>query len=138
QVKTAPIVCYESIYGAFVTQYVRKGAQFMSIITNDAWWGNTEGHRQLLSYARLRAIENRRAIARSANTGISAFINSHGQIIKRLGYEKKGALKGRLQLHDQLTFYTIYGDYLARWAIFLFVLLLCIALSGRLKEKSAF
>lgn len=138
QVKTAPIVCYESIYGAFVTQYVRKGAQFMSIITNDAWWGNTEGHRQLLSYARLRAIENRRAIARSANTGISAFINSHGQIIKRLDYEKKGALKGSLQLHDQLTFYTIYGDYLARWAIFLFVLLLCIALSGRLKEKSAF
>ena len=74
--KTAPIVCYESIYGEYVTEYVRNGAQFLSIITNDAWWGNTQGHKQLLSYARLRAIENRRAIARSANTGISAFINA--------------------------------------------------------------
>ena len=74
-IKTAPIICYESIYGDFVTEYVRKGANFLSIITNDAWWDDTQGHKQLLSYTRLRAIETRRAIARSANTGISAFIN---------------------------------------------------------------
>ena len=57
--KVAPIICYESIYGAFVTEYVRKGANFLGVITNDAWWGDTQGHKQLLSYARLRAIENR-------------------------------------------------------------------------------
>ena len=137
-VKTAPIVCYESIYGAFVTGYVRNGAQFLSIITNDAWWGNTQGHQQLLSYARLRAIENRRAIARSANTGISAFINAKGEVEQTLAYEKEGSLSAKVKLHDQLTFYSVYGDYLARWSIFLFGLLFCIALSGRLKEKAAF
>ena len=137
-VKTAPIVCYESIYGAYTTEYVRKGAQFLSIVTNDAWWGNTQGHQQLLSYARLRAIENRRAIARSANTGISAFINAKGEITHQLAYAEQGALKAKVKLNDHLTFYTIYGDYLARWASFLFVLLLCISISGRLKDKASF
>jgi apolipoprotein N-acyltransferase len=55
--KMAPIICYESIYGEFVTDYVKKGANFLGIMTNDSWWGVTEGHKQLLSYARLRAIE---------------------------------------------------------------------------------
>lgn len=137
-IKTAPIVCYESIYGDYVTEYVRNGAQFLSIVTNDAWWGNTQGHQQLLSYARLRAIENRRGIARSANTGISAFINPKGEIQQTLAYEEKGFLIDEVPLNQTLTFYTIYGDYLARLAIFLFVLLLCIAISGRLKEKAAF
>ncbi len=137
-IKTAPIVCYESIYGAFVTEYVRNGAQFLSILTNDAWWGKTQGHQQLFSYARLRAIENRRAIARSANTGISGFINTKGEIQQTLAYEGQGALTGVVPLNSQLTFYSIYGDYLARWAIFLFGLFFFIALSGRLKEKAVF
>ena len=133
-IKTAPIICYESIYGSFVTEYVRNGANFMSIITNDAWWGNTQGHQQLLSYASLRAIENRRAIARSANTGISAFINAKGEIKQQLNYLEQGALVGELELRNELTFYTRYGDYLARWALLLFVLILLIAVSGRLKK----
>jgi len=137
-IKTAPIVCYESIYGAFVTEYVRNGAQFLSILTNDAWWGKTQGHQQLFSYARLRAIENRRAIARSANTGISGFINTKGEILQTLAYEEQGALTGVVPLNSQLTFYSIYGDYLARLAIFLFGLFFFIALSGRLKEKAVF
>jgi apolipoprotein N-acyltransferase len=117
--KVGPIICYESVYGDFVTGYVNKGADFLAIITNDAWWGNTQGHKQHLSYARLRAIENRRSIARSANTGISAFINEKGEITKSLGYEKQGALLGQVTLNDRLTFYTRYGDYLARIANFL-------------------
>ena len=118
----APIICYESIYGSFITEYVRFGAQFLIIISNDAWWGDTEGHRQLLSYSRLRAIENRRAIARSANTGISAFIDKNGEIIKIIDYDKKGILIGNLQLENKLTFYTKYGDYIARIALLLFIL----------------
>ena len=118
----APIICYESIYGSFITDYVRFGAQFLIIISNDAWWGDTEGHRQLLSYSRLRAIENRRAIARSANTGISAFIDKNGEIIKTIDYDKKDILIGNLQLENKLTFYTKYGDYIARIALLLFIL----------------
>ena len=118
----APIICYESIYGSFITEYVRYGAQLLIVISNDAWWGNTEGHRQLLSYSRLRAIENRRAIARSANTGISAFINKNGEILKKIDYDKKGVLIGNIGLENKLTFYTKYGDYIARIALLLFIL----------------
>ncbi len=103
-IKTAPIVCYESIYGAYVTEYVRNGAQFLSIITNDAWWGNTQGHQQLLSYAKLRAIENRRSIARSANTGISAFINPKGAIQQSIAYEEKGFLIDTIPLNQKAYF----------------------------------
>ncbi len=117
--KAAPIICYESIYGEFVTEYVRNGANFLAILTNDAWWQNTQGHKQLLSYARLRAIETRRSVARSANTGISAFINQRGDIISALEYEKQGSLKNTINLNDEVTFYTKGGDYLARIAYFL-------------------
>lgn len=116
---TAPIICYESVYGEYVTGYVENGANFLSIITNDAWWGDTEGHEQHLSYARLRAVENRRFVARSANTGISAIINSRGDIIKKLEYEKKGSFVGKVGLLSEKTFYVKYGDYLARIAQFL-------------------
>ena len=117
--QVAPIICYESVYGDYVTGYVKNGANFLAIITNDAWWGNTQGHKQHLSYAKLRAVENRRAIARSANTGISAFINETGKIISTLGYEEQGSLRGQVSLNEELTFYTRHGDYLARIAQFL-------------------
>jgi len=98
---------------------VENGANFLSIITNDAWWGDTQGHQQHLSYARLRAIENRRYVARSANTGISAIINSRGDILKTLAYEERGSISGRVGIQNELTFYSQYGDYLARIAQFL-------------------
>ena len=135
ETKVAPIICYESIYGEYVTEYARNGADFFTILTNDAWWGNTQGHKQLLSYARLRAIENRRSIARSANTGISAFINHKGEIIKTLPYEEKGALIGKVGLNKNLTFYSRYGDYIARIANFTFFLLLLSCLASILRRK---
>ncbi|MDT0643022.1 apolipoprotein N-acyltransferase [Zunongwangia sp. F363] len=116
---TAPIICYESVYGEYVTGYVRNGAQFLTIITNDAWWGDTQGHKQHLSYSKLRAIENRKAVVRSANTGISAFINPLGDIEKSLGYEKRGSLKNDVIINDEQTFYVKYGNYIARIAQFL-------------------
>ncbi|HIP47529.1 MAG TPA: apolipoprotein N-acyltransferase, partial [Lutibacter sp.] len=120
--KVAPVICYESIYGEFMGEYVQRGANFFGIITNDSWWGNTQGHRQLLSYARLRAIEHRRAIARSANTGISAFINQKGDVISQLEYETKGVLKGSIQANKKLTFYSKQGDFVARIAALVAIL----------------
>ncbi|WP_026935524.1 apolipoprotein N-acyltransferase [Christiangramia echinicola] len=116
---TAPIICYESVYGEYVTGYVENGAGFLSIITNDAWWGNTQGHQQHLSYARLRAVETRRYVARSANTGISAIINSRGNIVKKLAYEKQGSINGQIGISTEKTFYVKYGDYIPRIAQFL-------------------
>ena len=115
----APIICYESIYGEYVTEYIKKGAQFLGVLTNDAWWGNTQGHKQLLSYTRLRAIETRKSVARSANTGISAFISQRGDIIKQLEYGKEGSLKQTLLLNDEVTTYVRYGDYIARISAFI-------------------
>ncbi|WP_294318268.1 apolipoprotein N-acyltransferase [uncultured Chryseobacterium sp.] len=122
--KIAPIICYESIYGEFTGDYVKKGANFLAIMTNDSWWGVTEGHKQLLSYARLRAIETRREIARAANSGISAHINAKGEIIEDTFYGDKTALYARVNLYDGMTFYTKAGDLLSRFAIFAFGFLL--------------
>ena len=69
-IKIAPVICYESIYGEYVTEYVRNGAQMLAIITNDGWWKKSQGYKQHLSYSKIRAIETRRSIARSANTGV--------------------------------------------------------------------
>ncbi|WP_025743602.1 apolipoprotein N-acyltransferase [Aquimarina pacifica] len=126
-----PLICYESVYGEFATGYIRNNADFLAIITNDAWWGNTQGHKQHLAYAKLRAIETRRSIARSANTGISAIINQTGTITKKLGYEKKGALVGTLKTNDKITFYVRAGNYLARVAIFLCVFIFLFAITRR-------
>jgi apolipoprotein N-acyltransferase len=109
----SPIICYESIWGAYVAESVQNGAGFIAIITNDAWWGNTSGKDQHLAYAKLRAIENRRWVARSANTGISGFINQRGDVVKKSGWWVPAALKADINLNEEQTFYTQYGDILA-------------------------
>lgn len=109
----APVICYESLWGAWIAEAVRNGAQFIAIITNDAWWGNTSGKDQHLLYAKLRAIETRRYVVRSANTGISCFINQRGDIIKQAGWWTRTALKANINLNDELTIYVKTGDIIA-------------------------
>jgi apolipoprotein N-acyltransferase len=112
----APVICYESIWGSYVAEYVNKGAQFIAIVTNDGWWGNTSGKDQHLDYARLRAIETRRWVVRSANTGISAFIDQRGDIVQKTHWWVPAAIKQDINLNEKITFYTRYGDYIARSA----------------------
>ncbi len=120
----APIICYESVYGEYVTEYVRKGAEILAIITNDGWWEDTPGYKQHLAYARLRAIETRRGLGRSANTGISGFINQKGDLFNTTEWWVQDSIKGELHLNDELTFYSRYGDYIGRTMGFLAPLLL--------------
>ena len=127
----APIICYESVYGEYVTDYVKKGANFLAIITNDGWWNTSQGHKQHLSLARLRAIENRRSIARSANTGISAFINPKGDITQSLEYGKTGAIKGEISTSNKTTYYTEQGDYIFRIAMLILVIVLLTSFTKR-------
>lgn len=133
--KIAPIICYESIYGEFTGDYVKKGANFLTIMTNDSWWGVTEGHRQLLSYARLRAIETRREIARAANSGISAHIDAKGEIVADTFYGDKTTLFAKVNLYDQMTFYTRAGDLLSRFSIFALGFLLFYFLIKRFQNR---
>ncbi|MES2810017.1 MAG: apolipoprotein N-acyltransferase, partial [Bacteroidota bacterium] len=95
----APAVCFDSIWGEWVAKSVGEGAQFIAIITNDGWWENTSGKDQHLDYAKLRAIETRRWVCRSANTGISAFINQRGDIVQRSKWWVKTAIKQNINLN---------------------------------------
>jgi len=134
---TAPIICYESIYAEYVTEYVKKGAGLLFIITNDGWWGNTPGYKQHMRYATLRAIENRRSIARSANTGISAFINQRGDIIKPTKWWVPTAIRDEIYENTELTYYSENGDYIGRVATFLTVLIiLLMVVTSILTKKS--
>jgi len=107
-----PVICYESIFGGYIARSVKKGAQFIAIITNDGWWENTSGKDQHLDYAKLRAIETRRWVAQSANTGISAFINQRGDVVQQTKWWTKTAIKQDINLNSDLTFYVMHGDYL--------------------------
>lgn len=111
-----PAICYESVFGGFIAGFVENGAQMIAIITNDGWWKNTAGYKQHAAYARLRAIETRRSIARSANTGISMLINQRGEVLKQTEWWVPAAIAGELKLNADLTFYVKHGDYLARVA----------------------
>jgi apolipoprotein N-acyltransferase len=113
-IKIAPCICYESIYGDFMTGYVRKGANVIFIITNDGWWGDTPGYRQHFQYARLRAVETRRSIARSGNTGISGFINQRGDVFQPTKYWVEEVIRQKINANSSLTIYALFGDYIGR------------------------
>ncbi|MEJ7682264.1 MAG: apolipoprotein N-acyltransferase [Segetibacter sp.] len=121
---TAPIICYESIYGEYITNYIKKGANLLTIMTNDGWWANTPGHKQHLNYARLRAIETRKWIARSANTGISAVINSNGDILETRPWDEASSIKRGIPPVTGETFYVRNGDLIFKLALFLMIVLL--------------
>ncbi|OQX79365.1 MAG: apolipoprotein N-acyltransferase [Bacteroidetes bacterium 4484_249] len=117
--KIATIICYESVFGDYCTNLVRKGAQAFFLITNDGWWGNTPGHKQHLTFTSLRAIETRRSFARSANTGISCFVNQRGDIQQATDYWTPAAIKQDINLNSNITFYAKYGDYVGRISAFI-------------------
>ena len=121
--KVGTLICYESVFGGYVTEFVKNGADLLFVITNDGWWGNSPGHRQHLEFSKLRAIETRRSVARSANTGISGFINQRGDIIEQSKYWEHTALRNTLKTNDRLTFYVRYGDYIYKLSVFVTALL---------------
>lgn len=132
----APVICYESIFGDFVTQYIRNGAELIFIITNDGWWGNTQGHKQHLQYGCLRAIETRRSIARAANTGISGFINQRGDIVEQSEYWLQDVMRRTIKQNKVITFYVRYGDYIGRAALYLSLVVLVAAVIFKLRKKN--
>ncbi len=125
-------ICYESVYGEYCTGYVKEGAEVMTVITNDAWWGNTPGYRQHLSYSSLRAIELRRSIARCANTGISGFIDQRGVIHDPSPWWEQAVLTGKINRNSDVTFFVRHGDICGRICTFLFWLLLLVLISSML------
>jgi len=124
--KIAPVICYESVFGSYLTEYIRNGAEAIFIITNDGWWKNTNGYKHHLSYASLRAIETRRPVARAANTGISCFIDIRGNITTKSDWWTQTILKGNIYPENKITPYAIYGDYLLRISVLISILIMMI------------
>ncbi len=128
EVPVGTAICYESVFGEYCTGYVRKGARLLTVITNDAWWGNTPGYRQHFNYSRLRAIETRRWVARCGNTGLSAFIDPCGRVVSVTPWWQQAVLEGEVQLLGGHSFFVRYGDMVGRLSVFLFLLLAAAAL----------
>jgi apolipoprotein N-acyltransferase len=122
--KIGPVICYESVFGKFVSGYVKEGAEALFIITNDGWWKNTNGYKQHLNFASLRAIETRRCIARAANTGVSCIIDIRGKRTAETCWWTKDALKGVIWPENRITTYVKYGDYLLWISAFLSAMIL--------------
>lgn len=134
-IEIAPTICYESIYGEFIGKFCGKGAGIIAVSTNDAWWYDTPGYKQLLAYTQLRAIENRKWIARSANTGISCFINPKGEITKKTKWEETTAIAMKVPVMKGITFYARNGDFISRIALFISPLLILLTFVRRFKNR---
>jgi apolipoprotein N-acyltransferase len=110
------LVCYDSVFPDWVRRNVKDGAAVIGIITNDGWWGDTGGHEQHFSYARLRAVETRRSVARSANNGISGVILPDGTVQVRTVYWTQTVLRTSVPVYDTMTLYTRFGDWIV-WLV---------------------
>ena len=135
-VKFGPAICYEGIYGDCFARFVREGAEVMLVMSNDGWWGNTPGHKRLFDYCRLRAIETRRAIARSANTGVSGFITARGDVTERLDWEERGVLTSDVEVRSGETLYVKYGDWLGRLSTLVSLLTLLYYSAYRVRRRN--
>ena len=128
-------ICYESAYGEHFGKFVKNGAQLMSVITNDGWWGDSPGYKQHFMMSKMRAVETRRTILRSANTGISGIIDERGDAHQQTKYNTRLALRDNVVPNDTITFYVKHGDYLARLCVALTALITIFSISLRIRRK---
>lgn len=131
ELKLAPIICWENEFSDYTVDYSRLGANLLAVITNDGWWGDTPGHIQHLKFSGIRAIEHRKYVVRSANTGVSAIISDRGEVLQQLGWEKSGALVATVPLNEGATFYVKAGDFIGKGAVVIFAINVVLLLLSR-------
>ncbi|MGQ0810918.1 MAG: apolipoprotein N-acyltransferase [Nitrospiraceae bacterium] len=120
------VICYEVIFPDLVREFAEAGVDFMTTITNDAWFGPSAAPYQHFGMVVFRSVENRVAFARAANTGISGFIDSYGRILHASPIFTEQALRGTIPLTHEKTFYTMHGDVFARGCVIITALSLVI------------
>lgn len=130
-----PAICYESVFGEHVAAHVRNGGNLIAVITNDGWWGDSPGYHQHLTFSSLRAIEMRREVVRSANTGTSCTIDRRGVVHHATTWWVPTAFKATVHLNNEVTFYARYGDGIGRVALMFSALLLIMAFVRRWRTK---
>ncbi|HEB75178.1 MAG TPA: apolipoprotein N-acyltransferase [Nitrospirae bacterium] len=104
------IICYEAIFPGLVRKFFRHGGNLIVNITNDAWFGTTNGPYQHFSMSVFRAVENRKPLVRAANTGISAFIDETGRVVKRTALFEETFMTGDVRIGEYTSLYTRFGD----------------------------
>lgn len=127
EVRFTPLVCFESVFPDFVSNFTRKGGNLIVNITNDGWFGKTAGPYQHFEMARIRAIENGVYLVRAANTGISAIVNPVGEIKKHLPLMRTGYIVDDVYIGGETTFFVshkkiIYFTFTASFLTLLGVL----------------
>ena len=127
RVRTSNAICYESIFPGLVAGFVSRGAEFLTLVTNDGWYAKSYGPYQHAAIARLRCIENRRSMARCANTGVSMFIDRFGRVYAEIPWWERRSLVAEVERRNGLTFYTRYPDLFPATACGVSVLLLLTA-----------
>ena len=115
QFQIGSLVCYEDLFPQIARKQTRLGANILAVITNDAWYGNTGAAYQHLAFSVFRAVENRRWLVRSANTGVSAVIDATGKVISSTGLFEDGLIVANAGLRNDRTIYSIISDSFA-WA----------------------
>ena len=105
-VKVGGLVCYESVDPVFVSAFVQKGAEMITVVTNDSWYGKSSGPYQHKDFGMLRAVENRRSVVRCANGGVSCIINARGEILVETELYTKTTLVGEVPLQEEKTFFS--------------------------------
>lgn len=131
-----PAICYESVFGEHIAAHVRNGGNLIAVITNDGWWGDSPGYHQHLTFSSIRAIETRRAVVRSANTGISCFVDRKGAIRQPTEWWVPTAERRRVYLNADITFFVEYGDLIGRAAVWCSALMLLILLVPTLRKRA--
>jgi len=122
--KVSTIICYESIFPNLVRQFVKRGSELIVLITNDGWFGMSSAPYQHLRMGVLRAVENRRWMVRTANTGVSAIIDPYGRIVSATPIGVRTILDGTAHFRSDRTFYTEYGDVFAYANVLIVIVLL--------------
>ena len=106
-------ICYEIVFPALVRESVLRGSRLLTTITNDAWYGHSSAPYQHFLQASMRAIEQGRYLARSANTGITGFVDPYGRVLQKTEIFERAILVGDVRLLDEQTIYGRIGDLFA-------------------------
>lgn len=131
---TGVLICFEVLFPDIARDFVLNGADILTTMTNDAWFGRTQAALQHFSIAVFRAVENRRSVVRAANTGISGFVDPAGTILEKTDIFTACTLTRQVPVMSGKTFYTRHGDLAAKACLVAF-LLICVIKSMRKKFR---
>jgi len=135
-VRIGGLVCIESIYPIFTSAFVKKGAEFIAVVTNDSWYGDTSGPYQHKEMSVIRAVENKRSVVRSANGGISCLIDPLGRTISETSMYTRDYLTVDVPLNNELTFYTMHPWLVPVSASIISIIVLVISLVIKVRRKN--